>query len=280
MSRRTLVALGLAAIGVTAMAAGAQVVAEVAGRQITAADVRTELRLRRAAGSPEAVLKTMGEEGRAEVVEEMAAREAMGAAARRDGIDRDPEVAAEIARTVSSILAAEYERRARQLADVSEPALRAYYDAHRAELLAKPRVRARHILLPTREEAERVRAELGAGADFATVARARSTDRFTRDKGGELGWITAGTMVQAFEDALFALGAGQTSGVVQSQYGFHIIRVDEAEPAAVPAFETVRDAVRERVRESSVRAMRAKLKADYPVTMYPEALKALKALER
>lgn len=275
MSRRTLVTLGLAAIRVTAMAASAQVVAEVAGRQITVADVRTELRLLRATASPEAVLKTMGEEGRAAVVDEMVAREAMAAAARRDGLDRDPEMAAEIDRAVSGILATEYERRARQAADVSEAALRAYYDAHRAEFQAKPRVRARHILLPTREEAERVRAELAAGADFAAVAQARSTDRFTRDKGGELGWITAGTMVQAFEDALFALEVGQTSGAVQSQYGFHIIRIDAVEPAAVPAFEAVRDAVREGVRESSVRAMRARLKTEYPVTVYPEALKAL-----
>lgn len=275
MSRRTLVALGISAIGVTAMAAGAQVIAEVAGRQITVADVRAELRLRRTTGSPELVLKTMGDEGRAAVVDEMAAREAMAAAARRDGLDRDAEVAAEIDRTVSGILANEYERRARLGADVSEPALRAYYDANRAEFQAKPRVRARHILLPTREEAERVRAELEAGADFAAVAQARSADRFTRDKGGELGWITAGTMVQAFEDALFALEAGQTSGAVQSHYGFHVIRIEAVEPAAVPAFEKVRDAVRERVRESSVRAMRARLKTEYPVTVYPEALKAL-----
>jgi peptidyl-prolyl cis-trans isomerase C len=275
MRRRTLVALGLAAIGVTAIAAGAQIVAEVAGRQITVADVRTELRLRRATGSPEAVLKTMGEEGRAAVVDEMVARQTMAAAARRDGLDRDAEVAAEIDRTVSGILANEYERRGRLAADVSEPALRAYYDAHGAEFQTTPRVRARHILSPTREEAERVRAELDAGADFAAVAQARSADRFTRDKGGELGWIAAGTMVQAFEDALFALEAGQTSGVVQSPYGFHVIRIDSVEPAAVPAFDTVRDAVRERVRESSVRAMRARLKTEYPVTVYPEALKAL-----
>jgi len=275
MNRSTLVAFGISAIGVTAVAAGAQIVADVAGRQITVADVRTELRLRRATGSPEAVLKTMGEEGRAAVVDEMVARHMMAAAARRDGLDRDAEVAAEIDRTVSSLLANEYERRVRLAADVSEPALRAYYDAHRAEFQTTPRVRARHILLPTREEAERVRAELEAGADFAAVAQARSADRFTRDKGGELGWIAAGTMVQAFEDALFALEAGQTSRAVQSPYGFHIIRVDATEPAAVPAFETIRDGVRERVRESSVRAMRARLKTEYPVTVYPEALKAL-----
>ena len=275
MSRRALLTIGILAGAVTAMAAGAQIVAEVAGRQITAADVRRELRARRTTGSPEAVLKTMGEEGRAAVVSDMVTREAIAAAARTEGLERDPEVAAEIHRAVSAILAGEYERRARQSADVSDAALRAYYDAHRAEFQAKPRVRARHILLATREEAERVRAELGGNADFAAVAQARSADRFTRDKGGELGWITAGTMVQAFEDAIFALEAGQVSGVVQSQYGFHIIRIDAVEPAAVPAFERVRDAVRERVREAAVIAMRARLKTEYPVTVHSEALKAL-----
>lgn len=77
-----------------------------------------------------------------------------------------------------------------------------------------------------REEAEKVLAELRAGADFTVLARRHSDDLPTRDDGGDLGWFRRGTMVRPFEEAVYALRPGQTSGLVETGFGYHVIRLD------------------------------------------------------
>lgn len=92
-------------------------------------------------------------------------------------------------------------------------------------------VRVAHILLNTREDADKALAQLKGGADFAAVAKQLSQDEATKDNGGELGWIPHDVMAPEFDQAAFALQPGQISGVVQSQLGFHIIKVLERDPA-------------------------------------------------
>ncbi|MHB1295825.1 MAG: peptidylprolyl isomerase [Anaerolineae bacterium] len=88
-------------------------------------------------------------------------------------------------------------------------------------------VHARHVLVDTSEAAEDVLARLEAGEDFAALATELSLDTSTKDQGGDLGWFGRGAMDSTFEEAAFALQPGETSGVVQSSYGYHVIRVDE-----------------------------------------------------
>jgi parvulin-like peptidyl-prolyl isomerase len=88
-------------------------------------------------------------------------------------------------------------------------------------------VRARHILLDTREEAEEVLAELAAGAEFADLALERSLDTTSGAEGGDLGWFARGQMIDEFERAAFALQPGETSDIVESSFGFHIIHLEE-----------------------------------------------------
>jgi parvulin-like peptidyl-prolyl isomerase len=89
-------------------------------------------------------------------------------------------------------------------------------------------IRARHILVGTEKEAKGIIAELKAGGDFATIAKAKSTDRGSAGKGGDLGYFTKGQMVPEFEAAAFALRPGQfTEEPVKTQYGWHIIKVED-----------------------------------------------------
>ena len=94
-----------------------------------------------------------------------------------------------------------------------------------------PQVRAAHILLPTREEAEAARARVTEGGeDFATVARELSTDEASAANGGELGWFTREEMVAPFAEAAFALEPGAISEPVESEFGWHVIQVQERDP--------------------------------------------------
>lgn len=92
-------------------------------------------------------------------------------------------------------------------------------------------VHARHILVDTREEAQHIRSQLEAGADFAALAKAHSRDKSTRDNGGDLGFFPRGILVASeVEDAAFSLQPGQISDVVASPMGYHIVQVVERDP--------------------------------------------------
>ena len=97
-----------------------------------------------------------------------------------------------------------------------------------AKLAPAREIRARHILVATENGAKGIIAELNAGGDFATIAKAKSTDPGSAPKGGDLGYFTKGQMVKEFEAAAFALRPGQiTEAPVKTQYGWHIIKVED-----------------------------------------------------
>jgi peptidyl-prolyl cis-trans isomerase C len=102
-------------------------------------------------------------------------------------------------------------------------------------------VRARHILVDTSEEAERILAQLQASADFATLAKAYSQDVSTRESGGDLGFFPRGILVAPeVEEVAFALQPGQFSGVISSTLGYHIVQVVERDPARTVSEENLR----------------------------------------
>lgn len=272
--KRALTCVAVASVAGISMAAAPQIVADLGARRITLDDLRAELAELRKSGDVNVLLKTMDANGKADVVESMVQREQLALAARAAALDKDPRVAAEIDRAITRILASHYAEAERARADVSEAALRAYYDAHRADFQGRPRVKARHILTRTRAEAEAVLAELRGGGDFTALAASRSIDPYTRNK-GELGWVVEGVMVAPFEEALFALHQGEVGGPVASSHGFHVIRADTVEPAVVRGFESVRAELVERVRQAHLERRQQQLEAQFPAKRFPDALKAL-----
>ncbi len=137
---------------------------------------------------------------------------------------------------------------------VSDDELRRAYNQNREQYRIPERVHARHILLKTtgkpkedvpkiRAQAEQLLKQVKGGADFAELAKKSSEDPISAAKGGDLGWIVRGQTVPAFESAAFSLKPNELSGVITTEYGFHILQVLEKETAHVKTFDEVKDQI-------------------------------------
>lgn len=144
-------------------------------------------------------------------------------------------------------------------AKVSDADVKADYDAHAAQYARPEQRRARHILfkLPAggsaadkaaaRDQAAAVLARIQKGEDMATLARSLSQDPVSAAQGGDLGWFGRGAMVKAFDDAVFSTPPGKLAPVVESEFGFHVLRVEDAREAGTTPFDEVKDAIRRRL---------------------------------
>jgi peptidyl-prolyl cis-trans isomerase C len=125
-------------------------------------------------------------------------------------------------------------------AQVTEEAVRKEYDAFVAQFKPQEEIHARHILVETKEEADAIEAELKAGGDFAAIAQEKSIDPGSGANGGDLGFFGKGMMVPEFETAAFAIAnPGDVSEPVQSQFGWHIIKLEEKRQSQPPTFEQI-----------------------------------------
>lgn len=144
---------------------------------------------------------------------------------------------------------------------VSDEALKAAYDERFAAEAPTKEFNASHILLETEEAAKEVRTLLDDGADFATLAKEKSTGP-SGPNGGELGWFGTGMMVKEFEDAVVAMEAGQVSDPVQTQFGWHILKLNETRMKEAPTIDEMRDELTAEIQrltvESSIAAMTEK----------------------
>ncbi len=149
---------------------------------------------------------------------------------------------------------------------ISQDDLERYYEDHRDEYRVPDRVNVRHILIKTplpgadgkvdqkgaeaaRQKAEDILKQLKSGGNFAALAKKYSQDPGSAANGGSLGWIVKGQTVPEFEKAAFSLAKGETSGVVQSSYGFHIIHVDDKQNAHVKSLDEVKDQITSAIRQ-------------------------------
>jgi peptidyl-prolyl cis-trans isomerase D len=141
-----------------------------------------------------------------------------------------------------------------------------YYQNNPEKFGQPKRVKVRHILIKSeskdpealakaRKKAESIREEAVKGKDFAQLAKQYSEDPGTKDQGGDLGYITRGQVVPEFEEAAFSLKAGGISNVVQTPYGFHILKVDEIQEARVEPLEKVKDQIQTLLRTRKAREL-------------------------
>lgn len=135
---------------------------------------------------------------------------------------------------------------------ITEEDIQTYYDEN-LELLGEPeQVKASHILVDSKEEADAVLAELEAGADFAELVKTKSTDTVSAEAGGDLDYFAAGDMEAAFEEAAFAMEIGDISSVVETSHGFHIIKVTGQKDAYTPTLEEKKAEIEDTLRNEQI----------------------------
>jgi peptidyl-prolyl cis-trans isomerase C len=122
----------------------------------------------------------------------------------------------------------------------SDEALHKVYDEAVKQMAPEQEVHARHILVPTEDEAKAIEAELKKGTDFATLAKEKSKDPSGASNGGDLGWFTKDQMVPEFADAAFKLDKGQISDPVHTKFGWHVIQVEDKRIKPTPTFDEVK----------------------------------------
>lgn len=136
-------------------------------------------------------------------------------------------------------------------AAVTEDALQALYAESIGDVPQEQEYNASHILVETEEEAQALITQLQGGADFATLAKEFSTGP-SGPNGGELGWFGAGRMVPEFEAAVMMLDVGAVSAPVQTQFGWHVVKLNESRALEAPGFDEIREQLAEQLRDAAL----------------------------
>ena len=139
-------------------------------------------------------------------------------------------------------------------AAVTDEALQKAYDEKYATAPAAKEYNAQHILVDSEEKANELKAQIDGGADFAELAKANSTDTGSAVNGGDLGWFGLGMMVAPFEEAVVAATPGTVTAPVKTDFGWHLIKVNEVRDATKPAIDEVRDELAAEIEQAAVEA--------------------------
>ncbi|MEM5583763.1 peptidylprolyl isomerase [Roseibium sp. AS2] len=258
-------ALSLGSVSLSAAEPG-DVVAKVGDAEITEADIAF-------------AAKDLGQElqrfppaqWRKILLDVMVDMELMAQAARAEGLDKDPDFQKQVdfleLRSLRNAYLAQ-----KINGDVSDDDLKAAYDKQFADYEGPEELNARHILVKEKAEAEEIIKALDGGADFAELAREKSTGP-TGPNGGSLGYFAKGQMVPAFEEAALALDTGSyTSTPVETQFGWHVIKLEDKRRQEKPALEAVADGLRQQLMRERYDVQLAELKDRFTIEILDENL--------
>ncbi len=198
--------------------------------------------------------------------EDLIAEEVIAQESLRKGLDRDPDIIAQLEIARQTALVRAYQIDYIKTHPVSDEALRKEFETLKTQMGDKE-YKARHVLVATEAEAKDIIARIKKGGKLEKIAQEKSTDTGSKSKGGELEWSPAGNYVASFAAALAKLNKGQlTEQPVQTPFGWHVIRLDDVRPLKIPPFEEIKNNLTQRVLqrqfEAAVNELRAKAKVE------------------
>ena len=225
-------------------AADGEVVATYAGKGLT----RGELMKQLTNLNPRQRTFLAAPERKVQFVENTVMNNLLFAEGQKAGYDTDPDIERQVEDLRKRLVVQQVMRKYQTPPTVSDEEVRTYYDQN-PSLYSTTQIKASHILLKDEDTATQVLTEVRAHPErFADLAREKSTDTSSAQKGGDLGMFYTGRMVPDFERVAFALKPGEISDVVKTQYGYHIIMVSERKEGEAKPFEQVKEQIRSTLR--------------------------------
>jgi len=195
------------------------------------------------------------------IINELVSSELVYQEAQRLGLDKQPEflVREELGRRklLTNVFLQDYLKKN----PVSDADTKAAYEQYK-KAYGDKEYNARHILVKTEAEAKDIIAQLNKGADFAKLAKEKSLDPGSKDKGGDLGWFSPASMVKPFSDVAANLQKGAISASpVQTQFGWHVIKLIDTRPAQPLAYEKVKDGLQKNLQQRQLEKMMSELRS-------------------
>ena len=191
----------------------------------------------------------------AAVKDELVNREVLAQASVKRGLDKNPDVAAQMEMARQAVLVRalfENEMKANPITDAD---LQKQYETFKSQM-GTNEYKVRHILVEKEDEAKAIIADLNKGGDFAKIAKDKSKDPGSKDNGGDLDWGPSARYVKPFADTVTKLPKGQTTTApVKTDFGYHVIRVDDVRPLKVPEFSELKEQFRQRAQQAKVQKL-------------------------
>jgi len=241
---------------VAAVSLNAAVYATVNGDEITEKDIAVLMQTM----PNQASFDTLPEQVQEQVINQAIERRLLANQAKKDGIEKDPEFIEALAQVKDEIALEIWMKKVYDGVKVEDAKMRAFYDENGDKFIRPARVKARHILLKTEEDAKSVISELKGLKDdalkdkFIALAKEKSTGP-SAPNGGDLGWFGEGQMVKPFSDAAFALNSGQmTNEPIKTQFGYHVIYSEGKESNQKVSFDEAKPQIENALKMETFRA--------------------------
>jgi peptidyl-prolyl cis-trans isomerase C len=265
--QRTLRNLAVALVaGTFAVAAGAQEKAEKASKKSAASASASGKVVVNGVTIPQSRIDAMNKEltaqGQPDTAERQAAvrdelvnREVLAQAAAKRGLDRNPDIAAQMDMARQAVLVRALFEEEVKKNPITDTQLQQQYEQFKGSM-GTNEYKVRHILVDKEDDAKAIIAELNKGGDFAKLAKDKSKDPGSKDNGGDLDWGPPGRYVKPFADSVTSLGKGATTATpVKTDFGYHVIRVDDVRPLTVPPFAELKEQFRQRAQQAQIQKM-------------------------
>jgi peptidyl-prolyl cis-trans isomerase C len=189
------------------------------------------------------------------VKEELINREVLAQAAAKRGIDKNPDVASQMEMAKQAVLVRALFEEEVKRNPVTDAQLEQQYEQFKGSM-GSNEYKVRHILVDKEDDAKAIIDELNKGGDFAKLAKEKSKDPGSKDNGGDLDWGPSARYVKPFADAVTGMQKGQTTATpVKTDFGYHVIRLDDVRPLQVPPFAELKEQFRQRAQQAQIQKL-------------------------